>query len=92
MHAILHLQTNWTVAENNQTLKQRLGEASTGSFLVHDDGTELLVITHEHDLLTAEDERYHALCKRIKAVMTFHRIVTTYLVQRPALLRQLGPS
>ena len=92
MHAILHLQTDWTIAENNQALKQRLGETSSSSFLVHDDGTELLVITDEHDLLTAKHERYHALCEKIKGAMMLPRIVTTYLAQRPVLPRQLRQS
>src|SRR5712675_1032671 len=61
VHAILHLQTDRTVAEHDQALKQRLGETSSGCLLVHDNGTQLLVITDEYNLLTAKNERYHAL-------------------------------
>jgi hypothetical protein len=62
MHTVLHLQTDGTIAKHNQALKQRLSESSSGRLLVHDDGTELLVIPDEYDLLTAEYERYHTLC------------------------------
>lgn len=61
MHAVLDLESNRPVPEDDETLEEGLSEACTGCFLVHDDGSELLMITNEDDLFTAENERNHAL-------------------------------
>ncbi len=88
MHAILHLQTNWAVAKDDQALKQRLGETSSGCLLVHDNGAELLMIANEHDLLTAKHQRYHALCERKSARRKGRCTVIAYQVQQLVSLRQ----
>ena len=87
MHTVLHLQTDGAIAEHNQALKQRLGETSPGSLLVHDNGTELLVIPDEYNLLTAKYERYHTLCKGTKGDILL-QMVTTYQVPQPVSLRR----
>ena len=61
MHAILDLKADGAVAENDEALEERLGEACASRFLVHDDWAELLVVADEDDLLAAQDERDHAL-------------------------------
>ena len=88
MHAILHLQTNWAVAEHDQALKQRLSETGSGCLLVHDDRAELLMISNEHDLLAAKYQRYHALCERRLTGRKGRCVVNAYQVLRPAWLRQ----
>lgn len=84
MHAILHLQTNGAVAKHDQALKQRLGETGSGCLLVHDNRTELLVISNEHNLLTTKYQRYHALCERRLTGRKGRCAVNAYQVQRPA--------
>ena len=42
MHAVLHLQADGAIPENNKPLKERLRQASTCRLLVHNDWTELL--------------------------------------------------
>ena len=66
MHTILNLESNGSVAEYDETFEERLGETGTSSFFVHDDWTELLVITDENDLFASEDERNHTFCAREK--------------------------
>ena len=82
MHAVLHLQTDWTIAKHDQALKQRLGETGSGCLLVHDNGTELLMISNEHDLLTAKHQWYHALCERRSARMKGRCSVNAHQVQQ----------
>lgn len=60
VHSVLDLQTNGSVTEDDEPFKQRLRKTSPRSFLVHDDGTELLMIADKDDLLAAHDERDHA--------------------------------
>ena len=42
MHTVLNLETNWAVAEDDETLEEGLCETCTGSFLIHNDRSELL--------------------------------------------------
>ena len=42
VHTVLNLETNWAVAEDDETLEERLCETCTGSFLIHNDRSELL--------------------------------------------------
>ena len=47
MHAVLHLQPDRPVAEDDEALEEGLGETSARGLLIHDDGAELLVIADE---------------------------------------------
>ena len=74
MHAILDIESNRGAAEDDQALKQRLIETGLGSFLVHDDGTQLLMIAHKHHLLASKDQRNHALrLGRLGGLVDQHR-------------------
>ena len=42
MHPVLHLKTNGAVAQQDQTLKQRLGKARASSLFIHDYRPKLL--------------------------------------------------
>lgn len=61
MHTVLHLKSDWTQSENDETLEQRLRQTGSSSFLAHDDRTELTVITHKDELATTQHNRNHAL-------------------------------
>jgi hypothetical protein len=41
VHAVLDLKANGTVAEEDEALKEGLGETGASGLLVHDGGTEL---------------------------------------------------
>ena len=43
MHAVLNLKTDRTVSKDHETLKERLSQSSSRSFLVHDHWSELLL-------------------------------------------------
>ncbi len=57
MHTVLYLQTNGFDTKHNQPLKQRLRESSFGSLLTHNNGAQLAMISNQHYLFGAEDER-----------------------------------
>ena len=59
MHTVLDLEANGPIAENDETLEERLGKASSSSFLVHDDGSKLLMVSDKHHLLAAQDKGNH---------------------------------
>src|SRR4051812_5062930 len=61
MHTVLNLKSNGRASQDDKTLEQRLVESGSCSFLVHDNGSQLLVITNKHDLLTSEYQWDHAL-------------------------------
>lgn len=50
VHSILHLQTDGTDAQHDQTLKQRLGQPSFSRLLTHDHWAELAVVSHQNQL------------------------------------------
>jgi hypothetical protein len=64
MHAILDLESNGTITQDDQSLEQRLGEACAGRLFVHNDWSKLLVISNKDDLATSQDKRNHALYDR----------------------------
>ena len=55
MHPVLHLKSNRPVAQYDQPLEKTLREPRARSFLVHDDGPELLMIADEHGLALIVD-------------------------------------
>ena len=61
MHAVLHLQTDRTNAQQNQPFKQRLCQTRLGGFLAHHDRPQLAVITNQHELLDTQHNRNKAL-------------------------------
>ena len=52
-----HLEAMGLDAQQNQALKQGLAEPRSGGLLVDDDGPQLAVVTHQHSLLGAQDQR-----------------------------------
>lgn len=50
VHTVLNLQTDWTNPQNNQTLKQRLGQTCFSSLFTHYHRAQLAVITHQNQL------------------------------------------
>lgn len=44
MHAVLNLETDGTVAENDKTFEERLGETCASCFFVHNYRAKLLFI------------------------------------------------
>jgi hypothetical protein len=50
MHAVLDLQTDRAVTEEDETLEEGLVETGAGGFLVHDGGTELRVICERGEM------------------------------------------
>lgn len=50
VHTVLYLQTNGTDPQHHQPFKQRLGQACFGSFLTHDNRTQLAMITNKDQL------------------------------------------
>lgn len=42
MHSILHLKSDWAVAEDDKPFEERLCQASSCGFLVHNHWAELL--------------------------------------------------
>jgi hypothetical protein len=60
MHTILDFKSERSNAENNQSLKKRLRQASTCSLFTHDDRSKLAVITYEDELLSTQYHRHHA--------------------------------
>ncbi|RUS20190.1 hypothetical protein BC937DRAFT_86211 [Endogone sp. FLAS-F59071] len=59
MHAILDLQADWPDSQDDQALEKRLAKTGAGSFLVHDDGPELLMIANKDGLFAAQDQWDH---------------------------------
>src|SRR5229473_2694885 len=60
MHAILDVESDRRQAQKDQTLEERLVETSLCSLLIHDDRTQLLMITNQHNLLATKDQGNHA--------------------------------
>lgn len=44
VHAVLDLESNGSIAEEDESLKEGLGKSCSGGFLVHDRGAELRMI------------------------------------------------
>ena len=84
MHAVLHLQTNGPVAKYNEAFEERLCQSSAGSFLVHNNWTKLLMIPDKDNLLTAKDQRDHALWFRSVNQFIHQRVKVPHRVQQLA--------
>jgi hypothetical protein len=50
MHAVLDLQTDRAVTEEDETLEEGLVKTGAGGFLVHDGGTELRVVCARREM------------------------------------------
>ncbi len=61
MHAVLHLQADGLDASSDEALEQRLHQTGGSGFLAHDNRPQLAVVSHEHDLLRSENDRYETL-------------------------------
>ena len=76
MHSILDLKPDRPVLQDNETLKERLSEASPRGFLVHDNGAQLLVITDEDYLSAPKHQGYHTLYNTLVRQRVSRRMVT----------------
>jgi len=59
VHSILDLESDRTISQDDETLEERLGEPRACSFLIHDDGAQLLMVTDEDHLSTPEHQGDH---------------------------------
>lgn len=84
VHAVLHLESYRTVSENDETFEQGLRETGLGCLLVHDDGSELLMITDKDNLFASHDEGDHAFYEADGISTSREAQTATYLVQLPA--------
>ena len=57
MHAVLHLQSDWSYAEAHQSFEQTLVEARLRRLLAHDDRSELTMITNQNHMLRPLENR-----------------------------------
>ena len=76
VHAILHLQADGSDAEHDESLEEWLWQSGPRRLLAHDHRPELAVVTHEHELTTAEHHGDHALgLRRLRALVDEHRAI-----------------
>mmetsp|Transcript_5605 Transcript_5605/g.9207 ORF Transcript_5605/g.9207 Transcript_5605/m.9207 type:complete len:232 (+) Transcript_5605:1356-2051(+) len=61
MHAVLHLQSNRTSAQQHQPLEETLRQSCLGSFLAHHHWPKLAVVAHQYELLDAHHDGDEAL-------------------------------
>src|SRR6186713_126376 len=60
MHTILNVEADGSASQNDETLEKRLVKTCLGSLFVHDDRSELLMVTYQHYLLASKNQRNHA--------------------------------
>src|SRR5690606_10880839 len=60
MHSVLDVQADWLTAKNNKALEEGLMKTCTGCLLIHNNRSQLLVITDQNNLFTAQYQRNHA--------------------------------
>lgn len=56
MHAVLDVESDRGTAQDDQTFKERLVQAGFGSLLVHNDRTQLLMVTNQNDLFASQHQ------------------------------------
>ena len=64
MHSVLDLESDRTIAQDDEALEERLRQARPCRFLVHDDGAQLLMVTNKNHLSTSEYQGNHALWRK----------------------------
>jgi len=81
MHSVLDLKSDRTIAQHNEALEERLGEACPCGFLIHDNGAKLLMVTDEDYLPTSEHKWDHTFWKRYSVSQKFasRKISRTWL-------------